>query len=71
MADRQTAGLFGSIFEFLAKHPDDRNKSFAKYLVNLTADYDFSPYQMDCDEALIELEVGYKNEDDEIELIYK
>lgn len=55
MADRTSAALFGSIFEYLAKNPDARAQEFARDLWAKTGGYDFSEYQMGCDDALRKL----------------
>lgn len=55
MADRTSAGLFGKIFELLAKNPSVENQTIAKEIWPLHHDYDFSEYQMDADEDLIKL----------------
>lgn len=55
MADRTSASLFGTVFKLLAENPTDEHKTMAGKLWPLTRDYDFSPYQMYCDEALITL----------------
>lgn len=55
MADRTSAGLFGTIFELLAKNPTDEHKAIAKEIFSKTGDYDFNNYQMYADEALLTL----------------
>ena len=65
MADRQSAYLFGEIFEILAsrletEHQccDTRSRLIAQDVYNLTADFDFLDYQMEIeDEILQDLEV--------------
>lgn len=60
MADRQSAGMFADIFNFLAgfnsdqtrSEPTKRDRSFAHELWKSLGQYDFSYYQMYCDEAL-------------------
>ena len=54
MADRTSAEIFGKIFEYLATDPE-RHKEFAQVLAGFAGEYDFDPYQMYCDEALIKL----------------
>lgn len=60
MSDRTTALLFATMFEHLAD-PDllmtdpVQARKLAHKLWNLMRDYDFSPYQMYCDESLIKL----------------
>jgi hypothetical protein len=60
MADRTSAGLFGMIFELLAKNPTDEHKEIAKEILGKAGDYDFSNYQMDADDALIKLGLAKK-----------
>lgn len=55
MADRTSAGLFGKIFDLLAKNPTEENKSIAAEIYPMRSGYDFSDYQMYCDESLIKL----------------
>lgn len=54
MADRTSAAAFGEIFSLLAANPK-KNKALAKKILALTDNFDFSPYQMDCDPALKKL----------------
>lgn len=54
MADRTSAGIFAEVFEFLAKEPE-KNKEAALHFWEKQRDYDFSPEQMCCDEALTKL----------------
>ena len=58
MADRTSAQLFGKIFNLLAsdKPLDDRPSLALQFWKMMdSGDYDFSPYQMDCDRALKKL----------------
>jgi hypothetical protein len=55
MADRQSAALFGQIFEHCAEFPSDPNKEFARKMWEQIGDFDFDYYQLGCDEALIKL----------------
>lgn len=60
MADRTSAELFGKVFEALAKAKagtltEKTIGDLAAEFWALTHDYDFSEYQMDCDDALIAL----------------
>ena len=61
MADRTSAALFAMIFNLLAKEqePLDR-KAAARDLWKESFKYDFSPYQMECDSALIKLGLAVK-----------
>lgn len=52
MADRTSASLFCQVFELLASDPTPQHVAFARTLWDHTYGYDFSPYQMECDEAL-------------------
>lgn len=53
MADRSAAVAFGDVFEILASQADLRAMTgVAEEIFDLTSDYDFTPDQMDCDEAL-------------------
>lgn len=63
MADRTSAGLFGKIFELLAKNPTEEHKIIAKEIFAYTRDYDFSNYQMDADDALVTLGLAVKGID--------
>lgn len=61
MSDHSSAELFGNIFNYLAKDPiSDEALKMAKWLWSATSGYDFSAYQMDCDEALIKLGLARK-----------
>jgi hypothetical protein len=55
MADRNSAAIFGSFFTRLASDPTEQHMDWAKEMWNETLGYDFSPYQMYCEEALIVL----------------
>lgn len=55
MADRTSAGIFGSIFKLLAENPTDENKRLAREIYGMTLNYDFFVSQMDCNESLIKL----------------
>ena len=63
MADRTSAGLFGKIFELLAKNPTDEHKAIAKEIFAETGDFDFNYYQMYADEALMKLGLARKGVD--------
>jgi hypothetical protein len=85
MSDRTNAHLFGLLFEALAKHvdtssdadwrpEDDEDVShLALSLFAMTGEYDFSAYQMECDEALARLglarPVNEHEENDEYEYV--
>lgn len=55
MADRPNAAIFGSIFSDLAVNPTDEHKAIAAKIWPLLRRYDFQPYQMRCNDALIAL----------------
>lgn len=53
MADRSSAALFAEIFKMLASNePTSNPKALALRFWDMRREYDFSPYQMYCDEAL-------------------
>jgi len=62
MADRTSAVLFGKIFDILAA---DQYEELARKLWDLKSSYDFSSYQMNCDESLIKLGLARKDIDPE------
>lgn len=55
MADRTSAGIFGKIFTLLADVTPEKHKELAQEFYEASREYDFSEYQMSCDEALIKL----------------
>ena len=55
MADRTSAGLFALMFNALASDEPLDRKALAASLYERTGEYDFSPRQMCCDDALIKL----------------
>jgi hypothetical protein len=63
MADRTSAALFGKVFTVLASDPTPQHKQWARELWSQTLEYDFTPYQMDCDEALQVLGLAHKGID--------
>ena len=67
MADRQSASLFCTFFEYLAAAPDERAKEFAKELWRMSQEYDFNEYQMYCDDALVTLGLASKRDDGAVE----
>lgn len=60
MADFTTAGLFGKIFDTLAKNPTKETKVIANEIYSMRGEYDFLEYQMYCDESLITLDLANK-----------
>ena len=65
MSDRTTALVFAAVFEHLAE-PEvlmtvpDQARTLAKKMWGLMSDYDFSPYQMYCDDALLKLGLAHR-----------
>lgn len=55
MADRTSASVFCAVFKLLASDPTPQHVAFARTLWGHTYAYDFSSYQLECDEALIAL----------------
>jgi hypothetical protein len=75
MADRTSAGIFGEVFEYLARQPQSPERdAFARRMWDLQGNYDFSPYQMDADDALVVLGLARREADpqynDEDTLVY-
>jgi hypothetical protein len=63
VSDRTSAGIFGLVFEHLAKQPDERAKKFAAVMWKEATNYDFDYRQMYVDEALIELGLAKRGVD--------
>ena len=55
MADRNSAEIFGSLFDMLAAGLPADPAETARLLWNMQKGYDFSPCQMECDDALLKL----------------
>lgn len=55
MADRTSARIFGRLFAMLAEEPDARSQALGRRVWMLAAEYDLSPNQMGCNEALFAL----------------
>jgi hypothetical protein len=56
MADRTSAELFSTIFEALADmQQTEQIKELTLKLWGMSEAYDFHPYQMSCDDALVKL----------------
>ena len=53
LADRTSAEIFGYIFERLASSKPIDRETMAKTMWEFSHDFDFSAYQMYCDNALI------------------
>lgn len=62
MADRTSARVFGKAFMLLAEEPFDKQRVI-DLLWKETRGFDFSPYQMCCDEALMKLGLARKGVD--------
>lgn len=65
MADRSSAYLFARIFGLIDEHVHDA-KTRQKLAFEFWAEsrsYDFSPYQMDCDEILMKLGLARRGVD--------
>ena len=58
MADHTSAEIFGRILNLLAANPNGENRQLARKIMQLSRDYDFSPYQMYADEACLALDVA-------------
>lgn len=77
MADRTSASIFAMVFEYLAEDNSEKSREFARKLWDETRRYDFNPYQMYCDDALITLGLAKKGlhpeypEDGEVTLYWK
>ena len=76
MSDRTSAELFGRIFGLLASlkkeektDPQEIAHEFWEFLEK--GSYDFAHYQMDCDEALIELGLAKEGKEVDDGLLYK
>jgi hypothetical protein len=54
MADRSSAEIFSLFFEVIDKHVGrgKLRKELAKKIWNASRNYDFHPYQLECDDAL-------------------
>jgi hypothetical protein len=57
MADRSSAYLFSRIFQLIDQHVQDATtrKKLALEFWKEQDSYDFSPYQLECDEILLKL----------------
>lgn len=65
MADRTSAELFGTIFTLIDEHikdPETRKSLALRYWKEQRV-YDFSPYQMGCDDVLKRLGLARDGED--------
>lgn len=61
MADRNSAEIFGKVFEILAKDPTDDHKALARKIAKTMPQYDFNNGQMDADDALAALGLAKLN----------
>jgi hypothetical protein len=64
MSDRTSAEIFAIIFTELAKNPTDEHKAIAKKIWRKRTQYDFSDYQIGCDDALVKLGLAVKVDDE-------
>lgn len=62
MADRTSAAIFGDVFSLLAAEldPGPKRDKLAQHFWNEQRGYDFNPYQMGCDDALLALGLAHK-----------
>ncbi len=58
MADRTSAEVFGRIFNLLAVNPSNEHRKLARQIMQISREYDFSPYQMYADEACRKLDIA-------------
>lgn len=68
MSDATSAHLFRTVFESLAEDEvlmtvPEQAQRLARRMWDLSARYDFSPYQMYCDEALVKLGLATRQRD--------
>jgi hypothetical protein len=63
MSDGTSAEMFGEMFRTFAEDPSPQHIRWAHKLWGFTGNYDFSSYQLDCDEALITLKLARKRMD--------
>jgi hypothetical protein len=63
VADRSAAELFANVFELLANDDWQDRRALALKFWDMMHNYDFSPYQMYCDKALLELGLARKEID--------
>lgn len=64
MSDGTAALMFGKIFRWFASDPTEQHKEWARELWPAINDYDFSAYQMHCDEELRTLGLARKRIDE-------
>lgn len=69
MSDRSSAYLFAIIFQGLAEEnimfrAPDQVRALARYIWKQLGNYDFSPYQMECDDALVTLRLARRVRDE-------
>lgn len=65
MSDLTAASLFENIFKKLAADPTEQHVRWARDLWAYTSDFDFSPYQIGADEALVVLGLARRGVDPE------
>ena len=72
MADRTSATVFSLVFNKLASDPTDQHKQWAREIWPETYKFDFSAYQMYCDDALLMLGLARRvNTDDGPRIVYE
>lgn len=64
MADRSSARAYGQVFDILACNPTKEVKELAAKIAVLTLDCDFTTDQMDCNNALMTLDIGEEYQED-------
>lgn len=65
MSDRFASSIFGQIFKKLGSDPTPQHKKWAAELWKMSREYDFSDCQMECDKALVKLDLARKGIDPE------
>ena len=63
MADRDSAEIFREIFTRLGSDPTEQHVRWAHEFWKLTREFDFSEYQLCCDEALAKLSLARRGVD--------
>lgn len=75
MSDRTSAYLFGTFFKFLAEmEQTEKTREMAEKLWDMKNEYDFACYQMEADEALMDLgfaRMGIHPEYNEAMVLYR
>lgn len=64
MSDRSGALLFGKVFRLIAEHvPKEQRREVALGFWELMGDYDFSPYDLNANEALVKCELATREDE--------